>query len=127
MLKEANAWPASHGDLTPWTEQGVLLLNSVLTVCEGQPNSHKNLGWERLTDAAIRAVSSELRDVIFLLWGRDARAKAPLVDKSRHVILEAGHPSPLSYEQHFKGCNHFGRVNQELKGKNKEEINWNLK
>ena len=127
MLKEANAWPASHGDLTSWTEQGVLLLNSVLTVCEGQANSHKNLGWERLTDAAIRAVSSELRDVIFLLWGREARAKAPLVDRTRHVILEAGHPSPLSYERHFKGCNHFEKANQELKGKNKEEINWNLK
>lgn len=126
MLQEANALPTTHGNLTHWTEQGVLLLNSVLTVVEGQPNSHKSLGWERLTDAAIRAVSKDLQNVIFLLWGRDAQAKAHLVDRERHVVLTAGHPSPLSYERHFKGCGHFQKVNQLLSSRGEKEIVWSL-
>lgn len=126
MLKEANALPTTHGNLTHWTEQGVLLLNSVLTVVEGQPKSHKSLGWERLTDAAIRAVSKDLQNVIFLLWGRDAQAKAHLVDRERHVVLTAGHPSPLSYERHFKGCGHFQKVNQLLSSRGEKEIVWRL-
>eukprot|EP00440_Ansanella_granifera_P019897 gb/GFBE01021619.1/.p1 GENE.gb/GFBE01021619.1/~~gb/GFBE01021619.1/.p1 ORF type:complete len:317 (+),score=67.39 gb/GFBE01021619.1/:1-951(+) len=126
MLKEAGVWPSTHGDLTSWTQQGVLLLNSVLTVLEGQANSHKNLGWERFTDAAIRAVSRERKGVIFLLWGREAQAKAKLVDPSRHTVLIAGHPSPLSYERHFKGCNHFRRVNEILQERGEAVIDWRL-
>ena len=126
MLKEAKVWPSAHGDLYEWAKQGVLLLNTVLTVREGQANSHKSLGWERLTDAAIRAVNRERKDVIFLLWGKEAQTKATLVDSSRHVVLTAGHPSPLSYERHFKGCCHFQRVNELLSAKGEPEIRWNL-
>ncbi|CAJ1448335.1 unnamed protein product [Effrenium voratum] len=125
MLREANAWPAPHGDLTSWTEQGVLLLNSVLSVAQGQPNSHKGLGWERLTDAAIRAINKERQDVIFLLWGKDAQSKASLVDGS-HVVLIAGHPSPYSYERHFKGCGHFQKVNELLTARGEAPIRWSL-
>ncbi|CAK9006652.1 unnamed protein product [Durusdinium trenchii] len=126
MLKEAGAWPAFHGDLTSWAQQGVLLLNTVLTVAEGQPMSHKSLGWERLTDAAIRAVNREREDVIFLLWGKEAQAKARLVDEGRHVVLTAGHPSPLSYERYFKGCGHFHKVNELLSSRGEPQITWNL-
>jgi len=127
MLREAGMWPAPHGDLTSWTQQGVLLLNSVLTVLEGQANSHKNLGWERFTDAAIRAVSRERKGVIFLLWGRDAQNKAKLVDPSRHTVLTAGHPSPLSYEKHFKGCGHFKKVNEILVARGDSPIDWQIR
>lgn len=126
MLKEAGVWPSSHGDLTSWTEQGILLLNSVLTVAEGQPASHKNLGWERFTDAAMRALNYERKGVIFLLWGKDAKEKSKLLDTSRHTVLTAGHPSPLSYENHFKGCDHFRKVNALLAARGEPEINWAL-
>eukprot|EP00438_Fugacium_kawagutii_P012006 Skav213767 [mRNA] locus=scaffold3859:443012:443584:- [translate_table: standard] len=126
MLKEAAAWPASHGDLTSWAQQGVLLLNSCLTVQEGQANSHKALGWDRLTDGAIRAVNRERQGVIFLLWGRDAKEKANLIDRDRHVVLTAGHPSPLSYERHFKGCGHFQKVNELLSSRGEPGITWSL-
>jgi uracil-DNA glycosylase len=126
MLKEAGTWPSPHGDLTSWSQQGVLLLNSVLTVLEGKPLSHKSLGWERITDAAIRGLSRERKDVIFLLWGREAQAKAKLVDSSRHKVLSAGHPSPLSYERHFKGCNHFAKTNEILAARGETPINWAL-
>ncbi|CAE8634185.1 unnamed protein product [Polarella glacialis] len=125
MLKEARAWPSPHGDLTSWTEQGVLLLNTVLTVLEGKPLSHKNLGWERFTDAAIRTLSRERTGVVFLLWG-EAKEKAKLVDTSRHTVLSAGHPSPLTYEKHFKGCNHFQKVNELFASRGEAEINWQL-
>ena len=114
----------AHGDLTKWTEQGILLLNSNLTVTEGQALSHGKFGWEKLTDAAIRAVSREHRDVIFLLWGKEASLKARFVDKGCHVVLTAGHPSPLSYEKHFKGCGHFQKVNELLSARGDVEINW---
>eukprot|EP00930_Biecheleria_cincta_P082897 TRINITY_DN72539_c0_g1_i1.p1 TRINITY_DN72539_c0_g1~~TRINITY_DN72539_c0_g1_i1.p1 ORF type:complete len:327 (-),score=68.02 TRINITY_DN72539_c0_g1_i1:116-979(-) len=126
MLKEAGAWPSRHGDLTSWTQQGVFLLNTLLTVLEGLPLSHKTLGWERFTDAAIRAVSKQRKDVIFLLWGKEAQAKAKLVDTSRRKVLTAGHPSPLSYEKHFKGCGHFRKVNELLAARGEQEISWQL-
>jgi len=126
MLKEAGAWPATHGNLESWTSQGVFLLNTVLTVVEGQANSHKNLGWERFTDAAIRTIDRERSGVIFLLWGKDAQSKAKLVDSSRHTVLIAGHPSPLSYEKHFKGCDHFRKVNALLCERGEPEIVWRL-
>jgi len=126
MLKEARVWPSVHGDLTSWAQQGVFLLNSALSVLEGQPNSHKGLGWDRFTDAAIRALSREREGVVFLLWGRDAKEKAKLVDSSRHHVLTAGHPSPLSYEKHFKGCGHFDQTNKILAAKGLPEICWQL-
>jgi len=126
MLKEAGVWPAPHGDLSGWARQGVLLLNSLLTVLEGQPLSHKRLGWERFTDAAICALSRERKDVVFLLWGREAQSKAKLVDSSRHKVLKAGHPSPLSYEKHFKGCGHFAKVNELLLARAEPGISWRL-
>lgn len=126
MLKEAGCWPAPHGDLTSWAQQGVLLLNSVLTVVETTPLSHEKLGWERFTDAAIRALSRERTGVIFLLWGRYAKAKQNLIDRSKHHILVAGHPSPMSFEKHFKGCGHFKKVNELLQKNGQPEIIWAL-
>lgn len=126
MLREANSWPAAHGDLTSWASQGVLLLNTCLTVFEGQPNSHKKYGWEKFTDAVISAVSRECKGVIFLLWGNEAKVKARLVDTPRHTVLVAGHPSPLSYERHFKGCNHFQKVNTLLEKSGSSPIMWRL-
>lgn len=126
MLKEAGTWPSPHGDLTSWTQQGVFLLNTLLTVVEGKPLSHKSLGWERITDAAIRAVSRESKGVIFLLWGKEAQAKSKLVDTSRHKVLSAGHPSPLSYEKYFKGCGHFTKTNEILAERGEPQIDWRL-
>merc|ERR1712137_851070 len=97
-----------------------------LTVQESSPLSHKKFGWERFTDLAIRTVSSKCESVIFLLWGREAQTKAKLVDKLKHTILTAGHPSPLSYEKHFKGCGHFDKVNALLRDRKEPEIQWQL-
>lgn len=113
-----------HGNLTQWSEQGVLLINSTLTVRAHQPMSHANQGWETFTDAAIRAISDQKSDVVFLLWGRHARAKASLIDTSRHHVLEAPHPSPFSASSGFFGCEHFKKTNEILKKLGKKTINW---
>lgn len=102
------------GDLTPWTTQGVLLLNSVLSVREGTPGSHAGKGWEQFTDAAIRAVSDHREHVVFLLWGAYAQKKKALIDTSKHLVLEAPHPSPLSSHRGFFGCKHFSKTNDYL-------------
>jgi len=111
--KEASAISA-HGDLTAWSQQGVLLLNSVLTVREGQPNSHCKVGWQRFTDAALRAVSDHSDFTVFLLWGKFAADKAELIDAQKHAVLVSGHPSPLSFTRHFQGCDHFRKTNAIL-------------
>merc|ERR1712224_197034 len=111
---------------TQWAEQGVFLLNTVLTVVQGQALSHRNIGWEQFTDAAIRAVSRECSFVIFLLWGREAKEKRKLIDETRHSVLQAGHPSPLSYETHFKGCGRFVKTNELLRSRGFAEIQWKL-
>eukprot|EP00448_Togula_jolla_P005194 CAMPEP_0170612630 /NCGR_PEP_ID=MMETSP0224-20130122/23826_1 /TAXON_ID=285029 /ORGANISM="Togula jolla, Strain CCCM 725" /LENGTH=101 /DNA_ID=CAMNT_0010938147 /DNA_START=13 /DNA_END=318 /DNA_ORIENTATION=- len=98
----------------------------ILTVVEGRPLSHKELGWERFTNAVLRAMNRELRGVIFLLWGDAAWEKEKLIDAVRHKVLVAGHPSPLSCEKHFKGCNHFGKVNAVLRDRGSSEIGWAL-
>lgn len=116
--------PPSHGNLTRWADQGVLLLNATLTVRENQAGSHQGKGWEQFTDAAIRALSEKREGVIFLLWGKYAIAKRELIDTSRHFILTAPHPSPLSASRGFFGCRHFSRVNELLKQMGKEEIRW---
>lgn len=113
-----------HGNLTGWADQGVLLLNATLTVRENQAGSHQGKGWEQFTDAAIRALSDQREGIIFLLWGNFAIAKKELIDTSKHVILTAPHPSPLSASRGFLGCRHFSRTNELLKQMGKAEINW---
>ncbi|QDF30349.1 uracil-DNA glycosylase [Halarcobacter anaerophilus] len=112
------------GDLTPWAKQGVLLINAILTVEEGKAKSHHNLGWEIFTDNIIKYISENCEGIIFLLWGSPAIAKSKLIDKSKHYILTAPHPSPLSAYRGFFGCNHFIKANEILKNIGKEPINW---
>jgi uracil-DNA glycosylase len=114
--------PAS-GDLTAWARQGVLLLNAVLTVRSGKPTSHAGKGWEHLTDAAIRALDAKAERVVFLLWGSYARQKAALVTGSRHVVLEAGHPSPMN-PRGFRGTRPFSACNGALKEAGLQPIEW---
>lgn len=112
------------GNLNSWAKQGVLLLNSVLTVRAGQPGSHQNKGWEKFTDAAIAAVSAEKTGVVFLLWGAFAKAKAELIDESKHHVLTAAHPSPFSAYRGFFGCRHFSKTNEILINQAEKEIDW---
>lgn len=114
------------GELTGWANQGVLLLNTTLTVREGQPQSHKGRGWEILTDRIISLVNEKDSPVVFLLWGGNARAKKSLITNPRHLVLECAHPSPLSAYNGFFGCNHFTRANEFLKKNGLSEINWGL-
>ncbi|KAJ3609405.1 hypothetical protein NHX12_023928 [Muraenolepis orangiensis] len=113
-----------HGDLTGWATQGVLLLNAVLTVRANQANSHKDEGWERFTDAVICWLSHNLNGVVFLLWGKYAHKKGANIDRKRHHVLQAVHPSPLSAHRGFLGCKHFSRANELLELSGKEPINW---
>ena len=127
ILKEANAWPAPHGSLVSWAEQGVLLLNSCLTVRQGRPRSHATtLGWEMFTDGVIRDLCSKNNDLIFLLWGKDAQAKSHLIDKDKHNILSTGHPSPLAAVHGFAGCGHFAKTNELLVAARSPPIRWAL-
>ena len=102
------------GDLTPWAQQGVLLMNTVLTVEDGKPNSHKDKGWEIFTDAVIRHLNERERGMVFLLWGRNAYAKKELITNPQHLVLTAAHPSPLSAYNGFFGCGHFVKANEFL-------------
>lgn len=117
--------PPKHGYLRSWAEQGVLLLNAVLTVREGQANSHAGKGWEKLTDAVIRAVNAKEERVVFVLWGAYARKKKALITGPQHVIIESAHPSPLS-EKNFFGTRPFSRVNAALTEAGQTPINWHL-
>lgn len=112
-------------NLESWAEQGVLLLNSILTVRAGQPASHGNIGWTEFTDAVIKYISYNCNGVVFLLWGNFARSKRGLIDTDRHYILEAAHPSPLAGGAFF-GCRHFSKTNEILVRENKTPINWQL-
>ena len=102
------------GDLSGWARQGVLLLNTVLTVRAHMANSHKNQGWEEFTDSIIKKISDQRKGVVFLLWGANARSKKPLIDQTKHLVLECAHPSPLSAYNGFFGCGHFIKANQYL-------------
>lgn len=113
-----------NGDLTTWAEQGVLLLNTVLTVQESKAGSHQKLGWEIFTDNIIKYISQNCNDIVFLLWGSPAIKKSNLIDKNRHHILSSAHPSPLSAYRGFFGCKHFSKTNDILKTLNKKEIIW---
>lgn len=116
----------NHGNLQTWTEQGVFLLNAILTVEANQPASHQKKGWEQFTDATITALSNNRNGLVFLLWGNFAQQKASLIDESKHLILRAAHPSPFSAHQGFFGCQHFSKVNEYLENQNLGKINWRL-
>jgi uracil-DNA glycosylase len=118
--------PARTGYLAPWAAQGMLMLNAVLTVRAGQPNSHKGKGWETFTDAAIRAVSDKDEPVVFVLWGAYAQKKLKLIDTDRHVIIQSAHPSPLSASSGFFGSKPFSKINAALKKHGHRPIDWDL-
>jgi uracil-DNA glycosylase len=118
--------PAKHGFLEHWAQQGVLLLNSVLTVEAGQAASHQKRGWERFTDAVIRQVNMQTNPVVFMLWGSYAQKKAAFVDQDKHLVLHAPHPSPLSAYHGFLGCKHFSQANTFLEGQALPPIDWAL-
>jgi uracil-DNA glycosylase len=125
LKNDLNIPISSHGDLTSWAKQKILLLNSILTVEQGRPNSHKEFGWEQLTNKIISQLS--LRgNMIFVLWGNIAQKKFHLIDKRENTILCAPHPSPLSAYRGFFGCNHFSEINKILKENGSREINWEL-
>jgi uracil-DNA glycosylase len=115
-----------NGCLIPWAREGVLLLNTVLTVREGQPNSHRNQGWETLTDRVISLLGQREEPVVFLLWGSNARKKKELITAPQHLILECAHPSPLSAHRGFFGCQHFSKANQFLYDHGIEPVDWNV-
>lgn len=115
--------PAS-GDLSRWARQGVLLLNSILTVRAHQASSHKDHGWEIFTDRVIKELSENRENLVFMLWGSYAKNKGAQIDKSKHLVLTSVHPSPLSVYRGFFGCKHFSRANEYLKAHNKKEIEW---
>lgn len=112
------------GDLTRWSEQGVLLLNATLTVRASQAGSHQRRGWEEFTDAAIRALATQRENIVFILWGSYAQKKGAFIDRNRHLVLTSPHPSPLSAYQGFFGNHHFSRTNDYLKEHGKEPIIW---
>ncbi len=113
-----------NGDLSSWAKQGVLLLNTVLTVEKAKPKSHENKGWEEFTDNIIRYISSSCENIIFIFWGVSANKKSKLIDETKHYILTAAHPSPLSAYKGFFACKHFSRTNEILKKHKKEQIKW---
>ena len=119
--------PPHHGELTDWAKQGVLMLNTVLTVRGGQANSHRGKGWEQLTDAVIRLLNERPQPTAFILWGGNAKAKAPLITNPAHAVFKAAHPSPLSAYNGFFGCRHFSAVNKFLTDNGIEPIDWQIK
>lgn len=117
----------NHGYLQEWAQQGVLMLNTVLTVEAGKPNSHANLGWQKFTDKIIEIANTQNTPIVFLLWGRNAISKTKFINKNKHLVLCAVHPSPLSAYGGFFGCKHFSKCNQFLQNHGIEPINWQLK
>ncbi len=116
--------PNPSGNLTRWAQQGVLLLNAILTVKEGQPLSHQNKGWEEFTDRVIAELSERCSGLVFLLWGNPARRKGAMIDRKKHLVLEAAHPSPLSASRGFLGCRHFSAANKWLLSQGQTPIQW---
>lgn len=117
----------AHGCLQSWAYQGVLLLNATLTVEQGRAGSHQGQGWETFTDRAIQLVNSECEGVVFLLWGSYAQKKAAFIDSSKHLVLKAPHPSPLSAHRGFIGCGHFSATNEYLQRSSRQGIDWQVK
>lgn len=115
-----------HGSLVHWAEQGVLLLNAVLTVREGQPNSHQGLGWQTFTDAVIRALNERSEPMVFMLWGSHAQKKGAFINRDKHLVLESTHPSPLAAHRGFLGSRPFSKANEFLTSKGIEPIDWTI-
>ncbi len=118
--------PPKHGYLKSWADQGVLLLNATLSVEAGRAGSHQNKGWEEFTDAIIHRLNDEKEGLVFVLWGSYAQKKGAFIDRKKHLVLESAHPSPLSAHRGFFGCRHFSKINEYLKSKGKEPIDWRL-
>ncbi len=116
----------SYGELTSWAKQGILLLNTVLTVRQGQANSHKGMGWEFFTDRVISELNKKETPVVFLLWGANARNKAQIIDNPKHIKLCCAHPSPLSAYNGFFGCKHFSKTNEILRASGQQPVNWKV-
>lgn len=114
----------NHGNLTHWAEQGVLLLNAVLTVEQGKAAAHQGKGWEQFTDAVIRELNDHREGIVFMLWGSYAQKKGQFIDRKKHCVLQAPHPSPLSAHRGFLGCGHFSKANEYLKQRGLEPIDW---
>lgn len=124
IQSDVNGAMPHSGNLMHWSQQGVLLLNSTLTVEKGVPGSHQGLGWERFTDAVIKKISEDTQHIVFLLWGNFAISKRSLIDENKHLVLTAPHPSPLSAYRGFFSCKHFNQTNKYLKENNLPEIIW---
>ena len=124
-IESEYGYPApNHGCLISWAKQGILLLNTTLTVRAHQANSHSGFGWQTFTDRVIQEVSNRCSNVVFILWGRNAINKRPLIDESKHLVLTSAHPSPLSAYNGFFGCKHFSKTNEILLSLNKSPIDW---
>jgi len=126
IFKELGGPTPKHGCLVPWAKQGVLLLNTVLTVRAHEPNSHRGKGWETFTDAVIAQLSQRADPIVFVLWGKPAQAKKALIDSGKHSVLEAAHPSPLSAHNGFFGSKPFSTINDQLRTWGKSEIDWTI-
>jgi len=126
LSMDLNIPQPSNTDLTPWAKQGVLLLNTTLTVLGGNPMSHANLGWETLTDEILQCVNEAKESVVFILWGAHAQKKMPFIDQRKHLIIKSPHPSPLSAHRGFFGSKPFSQTNEFLVSKGLQSINWEL-
>ena len=126
LHEDLDCYIPNNGYLIPWADQGVLLLNTALTVRVHEANSHQNIGWEIFTDNIIKLLNTREEPVIFVLWGGNARRKKSLIDTSRHYVLESAHPSPLSAYRGFFGCKHFSKINEILQGLGKAPIDWQI-
>lgn len=126
LQTDLNCQTPEHGNLTYWAEQGVLLLNSVLTVEHSKAASHQGKGWEEFTDQIVRVLNAQSENLVFLLWGAYAQRKGRVIDRERHLVLEGPHPSPLSAYRGFFGCQHFSMTNEYLQSHGKTEIDWQI-
>jgi uracil-DNA glycosylase len=126
LESDLNIKPSKNGNLTHWATQGVLLLNSVLTVEKNSPGSHAKSGWVDFTDTVIDVLNEQKQNLVFLLWGTYAQQKAELIDQNKHLVLTAAHPSPFSAHKGFFGCKHFSQSNEYLKIHNQQPIDWTL-
>lgn len=115
-----------HGNLSKWAEEGVFLLNASLTVRAGEPMSHAKIGWAQFTDAVIKKLAEEKEHLVFLLWGKFAQEKVGFIDEAKHLVLKAAHPSPLSANTGFFGCNHFSKTNEYLMQMGMDPIDWKI-
>lgn len=126
LQEDLGCYIPNNGYLVKWAEQGVLMLNTVLTVRAHQANSHQGKGWEQFTDAIINAVNAQERPVVYMLWGRPAQSKIPMLNNPKHLILKAPHPSPLSAYRGFFGCHHFSQANEFLRAEGIAPVDWQI-